>query len=184
MYVVGLLCGETAKYERAARWSRARLMPAWHRGHTPAIPETSHTVMLMGVERHAAAHHQPAPPSAPHQEVNTFALFHPAAAMQQQLLSTPPHPSPPSPPPPPHPPPPPDLQAIQFKLWDARASFTSLVPRVLLSALQWRLLRGVLVGSTRHARGTVRSQETTECERTSPPRRGAGRACLFGHYFY
>merc|ERR1740124_652166 len=69
----------------------------------------------MGVERHAAAHHQPAPPSAPHQEVNTFALFHPAAAMQQQLLSTPPHPSPP----PPHPPPPPDLQAIQFKLWDA-----------------------------------------------------------------
>ena len=50
------------------------------------------------------------------------------------------------------------------------ASFTSLVPRVLLSALQWRLLRGVLVGGTRHARGTVRSQETSECERTSPPR--------------
>ena len=50
------------------------------------------------------------------------------------------------------------------------ASFASLVPRVLLSALQWRLLRGVLAGGTRHARGSVRSQETSECERTSPPR--------------
>ena len=113
---------------------------------------------------------KPSTPEPNSRGLHTFALFHPAAAMQQQLLSTPPHPSPPSPPPPPHLPPPPDLQAIQFKLWDARASFTSLVPRVLLSALQWRLLRGVLVGGTRHARGTVRSQETSECERTSPPR--------------
>ena len=36
-----------------------------------------------------------------------------------------------------------------------RASFAPLVPRVLLSALQWPLLRGAL-GGTRHARGTVR----------------------------
>ena len=43
-----------------------------------------------------------------------------------------------------------------------RASFVSLVPRVLLSALQWPLSRGIL-GGTRHARGTARSPAGRSC---------------------